>query len=189
MNWAGHYWHGVPCMKARVEDLARRCEGKVLEVGANDGFVTQCIRERGLDVTALELSLEAIAKAKEQFGEDFPIQQGDIQHLPFNSNTFDTVVAGEVLEHLENPGLGLAELFRVCKPEGKVVLSLPIGHYWLGEPTHVWEIQGLTVDHDQGLLRPVVKELLILEWKKRRTWRDGRCENLPGWTYDPAKPE
>src|SRR5262245_57332061 len=99
MRWSDHYWHGIPCMKSRVEDLAARCEGKVLECGANDGFVTQCIRERGLDVTALELSDEAIRKAKEQFGEDFPIIKGDVYQIPFGDNSFDTVVAGELLEH------------------------------------------------------------------------------------------
>ncbi len=174
-------------MRARVEDLASRCAGSVLEVGANDGFVTQCIREKGLSVIALELSSDAIRKALEQFGDDFPIIQGDVHQLPFQANSFDTVVAGEVLEHLENPGLGLAELFRVCRPEGKVILSLPIGHYWLGEPTHVWEIGGGVVDHDSGRIDPMVKKLIILEFKKRRTWVDGQCVNLPGWDYDPSK--
>lgn len=187
MNWADHYWASVPCMKARIEEIAARCTGKVLEVGCNDGFLTQCIRERGLDVTGLELMTDRIAMAKAQFGDDINIVQGDAYHLPFNSESFDTVVGGELLEHLDNPGLGLAEMFRVSR--GHVILSLPIGHYWLGEPTHCWEIRGRNIEHDFGTQRPIVKELLILEWIRRRKWKDGSCESLPGWNYEPSRPE
>lgn len=187
MKWEDHYWHGITVMRVRVEELARRCHGKVLEVGCNDGFVTQCMLEAGLDVQAIELSDQAIAKAKEQFGENFPVSKGDVHHLPFPDGSFDTVVGGELLEHLDNPGLGLAELFRVSR--GHVVLSLPIGHYWLGEPTHCWELRGQTIEHDPGTQKPIIKEILILEWQKRRTWQDGQCVNLPGWTYEPDKKE
>ena len=184
-TWSEHYWHSIPCMKARIEELARLCAGTVLEVGCNDGFLTQCIRERGLEVTGVEISLPAIAQAKAQFGEDFPIVHGDACKLPFGDGTFDTVVGGEILEHLENPGTGLAEMFRVARQQ--VILSLPIGHYWLGEPTHLWELHGETVEHDQGMLRPIAKELLILQWEKRRRWENGQVVDLPGWNYDPEK--
>ncbi len=166
MKWAEHYWANVPCMKARVEEIARRCYGRTLEVGANDGFLTQCIREQSLDVLAIEIDPAAIAKAKVQFGEDFPIQLGDARQLPFPDESFDTVVGGELLEHLDNPGLGLAELFRVSK--GHVILSLPIGAYWLGETTHLWSIEGQTIEHDSARQTDHLKELLVLEWFRKR---------------------
>jgi ubiquinone/menaquinone biosynthesis C-methylase UbiE len=51
---------------------------------------------------------------------------GDIaRHLPFVGEAFDVVVAGEVLEHVPNPDLMLAEFRRVLSPGGHIVLSTP----------------------------------------------------------------
>lgn len=165
-QWRNHPWHNVPCMKARIEEVAARCHGKVLEVGAHDGHLTKCILEQGLDCVAVELDDGKIATAKNLYGEDFPIVKGDINALPYEDNSFDTVVGAEILEHLPNPGLGLSELFRVSR--GHVILTLPIGEYWLGEKSHIWQLEGQTIEHDKGTQTNHVKELLVLEWIQRR---------------------
>jgi SAM-dependent methyltransferase len=51
---------------------------------------------------------------------------GDIaSHLPFASGAFDVVVAGEVIEHVPVPDLMLAEIRRILRPQGRLVLSTP----------------------------------------------------------------
>lgn len=47
------------------------------------------------------------------------------QPLPFASNEFDTIVISEVLEHISNPELIWAEMTRILKPKGKLLLSVP----------------------------------------------------------------
>ncbi len=45
--------------------------------------------------------------------------------FPFNEESFDGVISNQVLEHVFNPDEFLKEIFRVLKPEGKLLLSVP----------------------------------------------------------------
>lgn len=162
-----HYWFTVPVARARIEEIVRRAKGSytILEVGCNEGFLSAALLEEGHHVTSVDKDPSLLSKAKELFGIEGI--EADVNDLPFLDNAFDLVIAGELLEHLENPGKGLSELFRVSK--GKVILSLPIGEYWLGELTHRWQIDAAVVEHDQGLLDYLVKKALVIEFNKRKT--------------------
>ena len=54
------------------------------------------------------------------------LRVGDIRALPYSDNTFDLVVAVEVLEHIPNPEVGLTEAMRVLKPGGYAITALPV---------------------------------------------------------------
>lgn len=164
MNWHDHYWYTVPCAKARIEEIVRRAQGKVLDVGCNEGFLTQALLEKGLEVVSIDIDDKVIAKAKELFNID--AIKTDVNTLPFENESFDLVIGGEILEHMIDPGKALSEMFRVSK--GRVIISLPIGEYWLGCDDHKWQIEGMTVEHDQGLLQKIDKQLLILEFIRKR---------------------
>jgi ubiquinone/menaquinone biosynthesis C-methylase UbiE len=77
------------------------------------------------DITAIDLSdkmlARAIDKAREQ-NNKVHLQQMDVENLEFEDNIFDTIVATFVFCSVPNPIRGLAELERVCKSGGKVVL-------------------------------------------------------------------
>ncbi len=51
---------------------------------------------------------------------------GDVRTLPYPDDTFDLVVAVEVLEHIPDPEIGLAEAVRVLKPAGYAITALPV---------------------------------------------------------------
>lgn len=53
------------------------------------------------------------------------IQRIDMMHIPYDSNTFDFVIANHVLEHVPNDLQCLSELERVLKPGGMAVLQTP----------------------------------------------------------------
>lgn len=53
------------------------------------------------------------------------IQKIDIQNLPFDSGSFDFVIANHVLEHVENDEMALNEIFRVLSPGGNAILQTP----------------------------------------------------------------
>ncbi len=50
----------------------------------------------------------------------------DIQDIPFESNSFDAIICIHVLEHVENDTCAMGELFRVLKPGGWALISVPI---------------------------------------------------------------
>ena len=52
--------------------------------------------------------------------------RGSLGALPFAAQAFDVVIAAEVLEHASDPQASVADLLRVLKPGGRLVISLPI---------------------------------------------------------------
>ena len=50
----------------------------------------------------------------------------DISNIPVKDNTFDAAICTEVFEHLKHPNLALKEIFRILKPNGKVLITTPI---------------------------------------------------------------
>jgi SAM-dependent methyltransferase len=56
--------------------------------------------------------------------------------IPVADNTYDAVVLTQVLEHTPNPGAVLAEINRILKPGGRLLLSVPLNGPLHGEPWH-----------------------------------------------------
>lgn len=57
--------------------------------------------------------------------DDRGVRNESITKLTFPDNTFDIALNFDVLEHIPDPEVGLAEIFRVLKPDGKLLLSVP----------------------------------------------------------------
>jgi SAM-dependent methyltransferase len=63
------------------------------------------------------------------------------EHKPYAANTFDLILSHEVLEHVQDDRAALAEMARVLRPHGRVVIFCPNrwypfethGHYWRGQ--------------------------------------------------------
>ena len=165
-SWQDFPHARVPVVKARCEDVVRRAYGKTLEVGCNEGFLTKALMEKGLEVVAVDCSDYAIQQSRENFGIEVVKSFGE--SLPFGDAEFDTVIGAEILEHVENPGKVLAELFRVSK--GHVIITIPIGDYWLGELTHLWGLDGAVVGHELAAdqVRTFEKHAFVIEFDRRR---------------------
>jgi len=75
------------------------------------------------DANVLGLDIDAAGiERMRQVG--FRVEVGDAQNLKFDPS-FDTILAGELMEHLQNPGLFLEGVARALKPGGRLVLSTP----------------------------------------------------------------
>jgi 2-polyprenyl-3-methyl-5-hydroxy-6-metoxy-1,4-benzoquinol methylase len=103
--------------------------GKILDVACGTGYGSYFLAmDSGLDITAVDVSEEMIAKAKEKYNKaNLKYQAADALSLPFADNSFDQVVSFETIEHFsaDNQKLFLKELKRVLKPEGRLWISTP----------------------------------------------------------------
>ncbi|MBE0426192.1 MAG: class I SAM-dependent methyltransferase [Nitrospirae bacterium] len=55
--------------------------------------------------------------------------------IPLESNTFDTILCTDVLEHIAEPHKLFGEMARLLKPNGKLILAVPF-YYWIHEEPH-----------------------------------------------------
>jgi len=63
---------------------------------------------------------------------------GDALAMPFESERFECILATEVFEHLSNPFAFVAEVHRVLKPGGTVVLTVPFMYHQHADPYDYW---------------------------------------------------
>jgi ubiquinone/menaquinone biosynthesis C-methylase UbiE len=98
--------------------------GRVLEVGVGTGK-NFLYYPKDAHVTAIDLSDKMLERARRRAarqGIAVELLQMDAQALAFPDRSFDYVVATFVFCSVPDPVLGLSELRRVCKPEGKILL-------------------------------------------------------------------
>ena len=103
---------------------------RVLDAGAGTGRFALPLEERGLEVAALDISLQMLGEGRgraRKSGRPFRCVQGDIECLPFGDGVFDSVVTITVLRHFPDWPLLLEECVRVLRPGGRVVLDMASG--------------------------------------------------------------
>jgi ubiquinone/menaquinone biosynthesis C-methylase UbiE len=100
-----------------------RCR-RLLDLGCDSGDVTARLVDKAEETYGVDNNPEAIAAAKRKHkGVKFVLAKGE--RLPFKDDFFDAVVMGEVLEHVEDERKTLNEVYRVLKPGGTLILSVP----------------------------------------------------------------
>lgn len=107
----------IPLFRAAIGS-----DKRVLDLGCRSGALTRHFLE-GNEVVGLDVDRAALAKA-EALGIE-PVEANVEEPLPFADGSFDAVVAGELLEHLQLPEALLAEARRVLRPGGVLVGSVP----------------------------------------------------------------
>jgi len=95
---------------------------RVLDLGCRAGALTRHFLD-GNEVVGLDVDRVALEKAA-ALGIQ-PVQANVEEPLPFEDSSFDAVVAGELLEHLQFPDALVGEIRRVLRPGGVIVGSVP----------------------------------------------------------------
>ncbi|MCB0657284.1 MAG: class I SAM-dependent methyltransferase [Saprospiraceae bacterium] len=101
---------------------------RILDTGCGNAWLAgHCIEKRpGVEICSMDISTANTRKARQKLDHaNHLVVQCDAQAIPFADNTFDVVVASEVLEHVENVPSFLLELYRVTTPGGKLILTTP----------------------------------------------------------------
>lgn len=132
-----------------VLDLVGPVAGlRVLDVGSGDGQLALALARAGARVWAIDADPRMLATARRCFetaAVEVGLQEAHAQALPFESAGFDVITAVTVLCFVSEPERALAEMVRVLRPGGRLVIG-ELGRYsfwatwrrlrgWLGHPT------------------------------------------------------
>ena len=112
---------------AALADRAQQI-GRALEIGCGAGHLTARLAERNLQVNAVDASPAMVELAASQVREAgqqgrVDVSLADVHALPFEADKFDLVVAVGVIPWLHSPERAIAEMARVLRPEGQLILT------------------------------------------------------------------
>src|SRR6185436_8572375 len=107
-------------------DLAGDVDGRrVLDAGWGSGPLSAALRAKGAIVTGFDGSPAMLELARQRLGDDAALHVADLSRpLPFADGAFDDIVASLVLHYLRDWATPLAELRRLLKPGGRLILSV-----------------------------------------------------------------
>lgn len=130
---AGHWWQNdtrwlrslhslVPARMQIFDPLVTDWRGKtVLDIGCGGGFMSEALAQRGAHVTGIDPAQHAIAAARQHAQAsylDIDYHVGYAEQLPFKAHSFDHILCVDVLEHVGDLHIVLAEAARVLRPGG-----------------------------------------------------------------------
>ena len=120
--------------------------GRILEVGCATGDLLVPLRDMGVAVAGIEISLHAAEIARRD--HNLEVHTGTLFDAPYAPNSFDVVVLRHVIEHFPSACRALEQIFSLLKPGGVLFITTPnidsldgkiFGRYWhdLDPPRHL----------------------------------------------------
>ncbi len=97
---------------------------KVADLGCGTGTNAIAMAAAGADVTAVDFSQEMLAQARQKSGAGrVRFIEHDLERpLPLKTNTFDKALCALALEHVSKLDGAFAEMARICRPGGEVIV-------------------------------------------------------------------
>ncbi len=142
---------------------------KILEIGCGQGFNAYCLSRKD-EIIGIDKSGEDIAVARKRFPRvDYRVM--NMERLEFIDGYFDQVYSLDVLEHVDNLDMVIAEARRVLKLGGKFIINIP---YWKSEqwllklrPTYFKEIHHIRIFGENSLEELLADKKFSLIRKRR----------------------
>ena len=168
-----HWWYRGRrrIIRAELDRLPIPSPAEVLDAGCGSGRTLVELADYGA-VHGLELDPDVAAVARDRsLGE---IVQGRIEELPWADETFDLITCLDVIEHTPDDRETLAELLRVCRPGGFLLVTVP-AHQFL------WSAHDVFNHHYRRYSRRLLQESAL-----RAGWNVGRISAFNSLLFAPA---
>jgi len=103
-----------------------RDANSILDVGCGSGWVAKEFLPKGKQVYSLDISVTNPSIVRKLYPNEkhFGVA-ADSFYLPFSNDSFDCVIASEIIEHVFDPAGFIKELFRVVKKGGDLIITTP----------------------------------------------------------------
>ena len=121
----------------------------VLDIACGTGYGLAILKTKAKYITGVDVDAGAANEAKAECGDNGSVLLGNGLGLPFADGSFDVITSFETLEHLHERRKFLAELHRVLRPGGILILSTPNANYSMpvnGKPSNPFHIFEYTPD-------------------------------------------
>ncbi len=97
---------------------------RLLDAGCSYGYGTKFLAEKANETWAIDINPEHIEIARSRYPRvNFAV--ANLERLPFEDEIFDATILNDVLEHTDDPIAALNEIYRVTKPNGFIIISVP----------------------------------------------------------------
>jgi SAM-dependent methyltransferase len=121
-----------------------------IDVGCGVGSNLDLLKSMGFRVIGIDSEIYSLSFAKRCFTE-VPFVNGNLINLPFKSTSVDLIIASDILEHLEEEIIGIKEIHRTLKRDGKAIFTVPAFKF-------LWGVQDVVGMHKRRYSR---RELIL----------------------------
>ncbi|HRT39875.1 MAG TPA: class I SAM-dependent methyltransferase [Candidatus Woesebacteria bacterium] len=134
--------------KIILNNLDIKGKMSVLEIGCGRGFYLKILRDLypTAVITGIDINPLYIHQVKHNI-KNVNVFQADAKTLPLADNSFDWIIATEILEHIDNDQKALKEMYRVLKPKGKAIITVPNANYPIYWDPLNWSLERLFKKH------------------------------------------
>ncbi len=107
-----------------VVEIQISSDDEVLECACGTGLLTEVVAPRCKSITATDFSPKMLSQTEKKCRRysNVTVKSADILNLDFPDESFDTVIAANVIHLLDEPLKALRELDRVCRKDGKLII-------------------------------------------------------------------
>ena len=159
-----HWWYVgrrriIQSLVERICTTLNTPNPKILDVGCGTGANLKLLQTFGR-AEGIDISPQAVDFCHER-GLD-SVKLGAIEHLPYETGSFDLVTALDVIEHLDDDVAGVRELGRVLRPDGRLLVFVPAFMF-------LWGVQDDVSNHRRrytlpSLLKTIESAGLSIDW-------------------------
>jgi SAM-dependent methyltransferase len=159
-----HWWYVgrrriIACLVERISATLNNSSPRILDIGCGTGANLKMLAVYG-QAEGVDISPQAVEFCRER-GLDL-VKLGAIEHLPYETNSFELVTALDVIEHLDDDIAGLRETRRVLRADGRLLVFVPAFMF-------LWGVQDDVSNHRRRytlpqLLSAVESAGFSIEW-------------------------
>jgi 2-polyprenyl-3-methyl-5-hydroxy-6-metoxy-1,4-benzoquinol methylase len=110
----------------KIKSIVPSRTRNILDVGCGSGWVAAHFCKKNIEVVSMDVSLSNATKVLKKYPDKnhFAVN-ADVYHLPFKDESFDCIIASEIIEHVPDPKLFIQNLFGLLNKDGTLIITTP----------------------------------------------------------------